>query len=160
MTTDHGQQTTLKLEERDGKVMARLDGAEPVAVRIVYACPMTEPGRNIGVLNEKGEAAAFVADLADLDPDSRRVAEQALGQRYFLPRITRVISANVAFGQRTIVVETDRGVRAFALKNVNRNVQRLDDDRLIIRDTCGNRYEIQSLGALDAASRDHLMLAI
>lgn len=150
----------VKLEERDGKVMARLDSAEPVPARIVYACPVTEPGRNIGILNEKGESIAFLTDMEGLDPASRSVAERALAERYFLPRITRVISAEVAFGQRTIVVETDKGARAFALKNVNRNVQHLGEDRVIIRDTAGNRYEIPSLSALDAASRDHLMLAI
>jgi hypothetical protein len=149
----------VKLEERDGKVMARLDGAEPVQVRIVYARPVTGAARDIGILNEKGETLAFVGELGQLDADSRRVAERALEQRYFMPRIVRVLSANVAFGQRTLRVETDRGVRAFALKNVNRNVLWLDEDRLIIRDTAGNRYEIPSLKALDAASRDFLKLA-
>lgn len=150
----------VKLEERDGRVFARLDGTEPVAVRVVCACPMTAGGRNIGILNEKGESLAFVEDVDRLDPDSRRVALTALDRRYFMPRIVRVLSADVAFGQRTLSVETDRGTRAFALKNVNRNVQWLADDRLIIRDTAGNRYEIQSLRSLDAASRDFLTLAL
>jgi hypothetical protein len=151
---------TVRLEERDGRVMARADGAEPVPVRVVYARPVTGAERDIGVLNEKGEVLAFVRELGQLDADSRRVAERALEQRYFLPRIIRVISAEVAFGQRTVSVETDRGVRAFALKNINRNVLRLGEDRIIIRDTAGNRYEIPSLKALDAASRDFLTFVI
>lgn len=151
---------TVKLEERDGKVMARLDGAEPVPVRVVYARPVTGADRDIGILNEKGETVAFVGELRQLDADSRRVAERALDERYFLPRIVRVLSADVAFGQRTLRVETDKGVRAFALKNVNRNVLWLGEDHLVIRDTAGNRYEIPSLKALDEVSRDFLTLAI
>jgi hypothetical protein len=150
----------VKLEEREGKVLALLDGAEPVPARVVYSRPMTGSGRDVVVLNEKGEALAFVAELGHIDEASRRVAERALEQRYFLPRIVRVISAEVAFGQRTLRVETDKGTRAFALKNVNRNVMWHGEDRLIIRDTAGNRYEIQSLQSLDAASRGFLTLAI
>jgi hypothetical protein len=151
---------TVKLEERNGKVMARLDGAEPVPVRVVYARPVTGADRDVGILDEKGEMVSFVGELGQLDADSRRVAERALQERYFLPRIVRVLSADVAFGQRTLRVETDKGVRAFALKNVNRNVLWLGEDHLVIRDTAGNRYEIPSLKALDEASRDFLTLAI
>lgn len=157
MVDDNG---TVKLEERDGKVFARAGGAEPVPARIVYACPMTGAEGHIGILNEKGDSIAMLPDLAALDEASRKVAEKALEQRYFIPRISRVISAHVAFGQRTLSVETDKGVRTFALKNVNRNVQWLSDDRVIVRDTAGNRFEIPSLSALDAASRDLLMLII
>ncbi len=155
-----GTNKSLKLEERDGKVLARLDGSEPVPVRVVYARPVTAAGSDVWILNEKGETQASVGDLGQLDADSRGVAERALAQRYFLPRIVRVLSATVAYGQRTLRVETDRGSRAFALKNVNRNVLWLGEDRLIIRDTAGNRYEIRSLGALDPASRDLLRLVI
>lgn len=150
----------VKLEDRDGKVMARLGGADPVPVRIVYARPVTGPGADVWILNEKGETLASVGDLSGLDADSRMVAELALKQHYFLPRIIRVLSAEVEFGQRTIKVETDRGPRAFALKNVNRNVLRLGEDRVIIRDTAGNRYEIRSLAALDDTSRDCLRMII
>lgn len=141
------------LVDRRGQVFASVNGAEEVPVRVVWARPLTGQGQCVSLLTEDKEEVAMVNDVAELDEASRKVAERALRERYLLSRITEVHSTDPHFGNRYFDVETDRGPVKFILKDPNRNVTRVTEDHLILRDTQGNRYEIPSLSNLDAKSR-------
>jgi hypothetical protein len=66
----------------------------------------------------------------------------------------------VNHGHRYLKVQTNRGFRYFNLKEPGKNVTHVTDDHLVIRDSMGNRYEIQSVKALDAESRQRLELVL
>jgi hypothetical protein len=74
--------------------------------------------------------------------------------------VSRVKRIDVQFGTRYWEVDTDRGPRWFALREPGKNVVWLSDDRLVLRDTAGNRYEIADLSALDARSRRAIRLSL
>ena len=95
-------------------------------------------------------------DLSVLDPESRAVAVEALERRYVIPEITRIVASRVQFGNFYWTVETNRGPRWFAIQSPRRNMTWITHDRVMIRDSLNVRYEIPSVKALDARSRDEI----
>lgn len=143
----------MKLTRKHGRVLAGTDDGKEQPVKIVWARPITGRGREVSVLSMDNKEIAMLDSLDQLDAASRQIAEKELEDRYLVPRITRVNEAEANYGNRYWNVETDRGPRRFLMKDPNANVTWITDDRLIIRDTLGNRYEIESFSALDAKSR-------
>jgi hypothetical protein len=70
-----------------------------------------------------------------------------------MSRIVKVHRTRTHFGVRYWDVETDRGRRSFAVKDPNRSVVNVTDDWVVVRDTLGNSYEIESLSAMDRRSQ-------
>ena len=65
-----------------------------------------------------------------------------------------MLDTDLHLGTRYWSVETDRGPRRFAMREPRKNLHWLDPrERCLIRDTMGNRYEIERLSDLDDASR-------
>jgi hypothetical protein len=143
----------VRLYKKEGRYMLQLNGSKSdVAVKVIRARPLQGDGRDIAFVDEKRRLVAMIESLDVLDNDSRTVAEEALEIRYFLAKVLRVIKTTTHFGTRFWDVETDKGRRKFALRDPNRNVLYSDDDRILVRDTLGNYYEIESLSKLDRRS--------
>lgn len=145
---------TVVLSRRIDRVHASIDGAEPVPARVVWARPVTAPGAELAIMDDRKRCLSMLPSLDALAPESRAIAEAELAARYCQVRIRRVLSTLVDFGCRYWTVETDRGARTFLLRDAAKNVQRFEPDRVVIRDVYGNRFEIASLAALDPASRE------
>jgi hypothetical protein len=144
----------FKLFKKSGKYILQFNGSEDeTPVRAVWVRPLSGRGKEVAFIDEKKKEIAMVDGLEHLDLDSRAVAEEAIEQRYLVTRIVRVHSAKIHFGICFWDVETDRGRRSFAMKDSYKNVIRMKGDRLVIRDTIGNRYEIESLASLDPRSQ-------
>ncbi|MGD0090294.1 MAG: DUF1854 domain-containing protein [Planctomycetota bacterium] len=144
----------FKLFRKSDKVFIRFDdGGEEQPVRIVWPRPISAPGRELSFVDEKKKELAMLKDLSVLDPDSRRIAADELQKRYLTARIARVVEATAQFGRRFWRVETDRGKREFVVKSVNKDVTWITDDHILIRDTLGYCFEIESLAALDEHSQ-------
>lgn len=141
------------LEARNGRLWARLGTAAPQPVTLRRAQPLAAPEGPLSLLDEKKREIAWLPSLAALDPASAALAAAELARRYFQPVIRRVVAVHTARGDRLLDVETDRGPCAFAMLDPHRNVTWLDDDRLLLTDVNGNRYEIPSWRKLDTASR-------
>ena len=123
------------------RVLVRFgDGGEAKPVKLVWARPISGRGGEISMVGEDKEEVMMIESLEALDPDSRRIAEEALSARYLLPRITRVLRAEATFGVRYWHVETTLGERRFALKNADRNAVWLSEEHLVLKDTLGSRY--------------------
>ena len=153
--------TKFKLVRIDGKVLLRRVGnGEGIPVIVVWARPVSGRGREVSLLDERKREVLMLESLDELDPESRAIAEQELDSRYLIPEITRVLSAEAHFGNRFWEVETTHGERSFAMRDPNKNVTRVSEDRLVIRDVLGNRYEIPSLADLDVLSRRRAELVL
>ncbi len=150
----------IKLSREHDSIFASVDGAEPVEVRLAYARPVSTREGEISVLDSKSkDEVGWLESIDDpqLDDVSRAIAKQALQTRYQINRIESVLDSIVSHGHRHLKVQTNRGERFFNLKEPGKNVTVLaNGDRLVIRDSMGNRYEIDSLAALDAESRARL----
>jgi hypothetical protein len=145
----------IRLRRKRDQVLAKLDdGAEEKPVKIAWVRPVSGRGREVSVLDaESKNELVMLGNLDRLNESSRKIAEEELGRRYLVPRITRIIRTDVSFGNWYLEVETDLGHRRFLMKDPNTSVVRVTDDTLLIRDVIGNRYEIESLARLDEHSR-------
>jgi hypothetical protein len=136
------------------------DDGPQVAVRPAWTRPVSARGAEVSFLDTDKHEVLMIESLDCLDPESRAIAEAELDKRYLIPRITKVHRTEAHFGNRYWDVETDRGRTRFALREPHRNATWLGDDRVILRDTLGNRYEIHSFCELDAASRAQALKVI
>ena len=148
----------VRLHRTHDQVLATLgEGTEASPVKLAWARPVSGRGREVCILDAAtSKELVMLESLDGLDDASRLVAEDALALRYLVPRITSIVRAYVSFGNRYFDVQTDRGPRQFLIKDPNTNVIHVTDDRLMIRDVIGNRYEIASVAALDPRSREAL----
>ena len=152
MTTQ--AENTFSLSQRHGKYFLRFEDADrETPVKVKLARPLSGRNNEISFIDTKKKEVAMVKGLTDLDPASREVASEALDLNYLITRITRVDRTRSHFGTRFWEVETDRGARHFAMKDPSHSVSHFDDGRMVLWDTMGNCYEIESFERLDEHSQ-------
>ena len=122
-------------------------------VTLVRSFPRTAAHRMISLLDGDGKELGIIADLRDLDEESRKVAEDELERRYFVPRILRVVDIVEHFHTPACEAETDRGPRRFEIRSGRGGDLQVLGPRILIRDADGNHYEIPDYRLLDRASQ-------
>ena len=135
----------VKLTLKDGTVHENL---EP---RRLF--PFTNPNMYITLLDKDERELGFVRDLKELDDASVKALEDCFAEYYLIPRITRILLCEEKFGSIKWEVETDRGSIAFRIRSRHSDIKKLyGTNRIIVRDTNDNRYEIPDYTKLDAHS--------
>jgi len=122
-------------------------------VKLAYAFPLTDPEHFIGALDGRDRSIGLFTSLEGLDPESRKLAQQALETRYFIPDIVRIFDLREEVGVVYFDVETNRGARSFVVRGLRDAIEVLDDARILIADIDGNRYNIPNWQRMDARSR-------
>ena len=133
-------------------------GGEEIPVRIVWARPLSRRGTGpLSILQaDKKKEVAYLGNIGILDEKSRLIAEHELGMTMLMPVIRKIIATEPKFDNYYWRVETDRGHLTFLQSSPESNTFRPMGDRIVLRDTYGNCYEIPSLAELDAHSRAEL----
>ena len=135
----------VKLTLKDGTVYENL---EP---RRLF--PFNNPNMFITLLNDEEREVGFVRDLSELDEASVEALNACFEEYYMIPRISRLVACVEKFGSLKWTVETDRGEVSFRIRNRNSDIKRLwGTNRVIVRDSNDNRYEIPDINKLDAHS--------
>lgn len=140
----------------DGRLLALIGEAEPVRVRLLRMRPRSAPDGELVAVDAKKREVWLWAGLHELDAASRAVAEAELAERYHEPVVTAIVQVKQAFGAWQVEVATAAGPRRFALRKPSRNVETMDDGRVLLRDVLGNRYVVPDPAQLDAPSRREL----
>ena len=117
--------------------------------------PTSDRRKYIALLDEGGTEQAVIRDLDTLPPEQRKIIEGCLEEYYLIPRITRVLETSEKFGLITLQTETDRGPAKIEIRNLLYGFKQIGN-RLLLRDSNDNRYEVPDLTRLDARSR-HLL---
>ncbi len=133
-------------------ILIDAEGRRHVGVEPVRAFPLTDPGHWISFVDEHGHEVAQVEDLASLRPAVRRLLEEELARREFLPAIRRILRITGETLPCEWDVETDRGPTRFTVESQDQ-VRRLGADRVLIADSRGLRYQIREIHTLDPSSR-------
>lgn len=140
----------------DGNVRLEIEGqCCYLSVDVHRAFPVDERGAYLSIRNALDEERAeigMIQDATGLDAESRLVVEQELYRRYFVPQVERVTYLKEEFGVLNFEAETDRGPREFSVRNPQENVREIAEDRLLVIDIDGCRYEIPDLKRLDKKS--------
>lgn len=135
----------VRLTLKDGTVYEDL---EP---RMLF--PLTNHTMFISLLDQKEKEIGFVRDLEAIDESSRKALEECFREFYMIPRITKVISCEEAFGALKWTVDTDRGRITFQIRNRHSDIKTLrENHRILIKDSNDNRYEIVDYTKLDKKS--------
>ncbi len=135
----------LKLTLKDGTVYENL---EP---RKLF--PFTNDTMYISLLDSKEKEIGIIRDLEEIDKVSRKAIEECFKEYYMIPKIQSVIDCVDKFGTLKWTVMTDRGEIKFQIRNRHSDIKHLhNSNRIIIRDSNDNRYEISDYNKLDARS--------
>ena len=141
----------LYLDEFEDLVL-EMDG-EPRTVRPIRAFPLTAADEFIVLKDEEGEEIGTVRRLSDLDPSSRGVLASELEKAYFTPEILQLNEIVETYHIPKGDVETDREPRIFEIRSQRRDIRTLNNGRVLVRDSDGNRCEIPDYRRLDPVSR-------
>jgi hypothetical protein len=128
-----------------------------IGVVVVRAFPLSDPQRYVSVRDAASNEIGLIADIRELDADSRRLVATELERRYIVPVVRRVLAVKERFGTVDWTIETDRGIRSFTTRNLRESVVQPSPNRYIITDVDGTRYDVRDLAALDGASQAWLV---
>ena len=117
--------------------------------------PSSNGRKYITLLDENGVEQAVIRDLDTLPKDQRKIIEDCLAEYYLIPRVVKILNTTEKFGLITLDTETDRGPARIEIRNLLYGFKQVGN-RLLLRDSNDNRYEIPDLTKLDSRSR-HLL---
>ena len=142
----------LQVERRvDGRLWAGWAG-DAVPVRLVRCFPWSAPACMLSLRDEEGEEVALVAELADLDDESRDALAEALVEADFVLEVVEVLEIEEDVEIRRWRVRTRQGVRSFQTA-LDAWPRRDPIGGLLIEDVGGDLFRIPPPGELDAKSR-------
>lgn len=130
------------------------DGGQRVEKRVILkrAFPFDMPWQYIAVLDAHEREIGMIEALSLFDAETEALLREELARIYYTPKIRRILSMKERYGFSYWQVDTDDGDLSFTVQDTFRNLLRIGEDRLAIFDVDGNRFEIESLAALDRKS--------
>ena len=141
-----------------GEVIVSVDGEEHSFVEIRLAFPLELSSRFVGFFSRDGEELGLLEEVDALEPASRELLLEELEKVYFRPVIMSIDHIGEEFGVVQMEAQTTSGPCHIEIRNLRKNVRTLSRDRLLIEDTDGNRYEINSWQRLPGRARSVLGL--
>ncbi|HEX3871395.1 MAG TPA: DUF1854 domain-containing protein [Pirellulales bacterium] len=133
-------------------VLIDAEGQRYVGVEPVRSFPISDPQHWISIVDGEGRELVSIENLADLPSATRKVLEEDLVRREFVPVIERIEQISAGADPSEWHVETDRGKTRFLVKN-EEDIRRVGLNRVLIIDDHGVRYSILDTRKLDVASR-------
>ena len=155
------QGDNTEIFQKNGFPAARIrirqeDGSETVEVHdriwLHRSFPFDLLEAYISVQNKDQEEIGLIRSLDAFDADAREILQRELDQKYYTPKITRILSLKEAHGYSFWNVESDAGALQFTLQDTFRSLLRVGEDKVYVTDNSGNRYVIESLAKLDRRS--------
>ncbi|MBO4794764.1 MAG: DUF1854 domain-containing protein [Clostridia bacterium] len=116
------------------------------------AFPYDSAENFISVTDKEGNEYGLIRSLSEFDGAGREIIERELKRKYYTPVITKIKSVKERFGYSYWEVETESGSASFAMHDTFRNTAKISEERVVLTDVDGNRYEIKDVFALDRKS--------
>ena len=134
-------------------VLTLPDGTVHEGVTPVRAFPIGAPDEGLSLVGADGHECLWVDRLSQLAPEDRRLIDEELAVREFVPTIQRIVSVSGFTTPSTWQLETDRGPAQLVLK-AEEDIRRLGSrTRLLIASSEGLQFKVPDTSALDKASR-------
>lgn len=133
-------------------VLTRADGSVHEDVVPVRAFPIADPEAGVALMDPEGHEVAWVDRLDQLPELLRRLVEEDLASREFVPEIRAISSVSSFATPSTWQVETDRGPASLVLKG-EEDIRRLSQTMLMIADAHGIQFLLRDIQSLDKTSR-------
>lgn len=153
MTTPASLPNRLHRSPHGPLVLTLPDGTVHEGVTPVRAFPIGAPDEGLSLVGADGHERLWIASLAGLAPEDRRLVEDELAAREFVPTIQRIVAVSSFTTPSTWQLETDRGDATLVLK-AEEDIRRLGSrTRLLIASGEGLQFKVPDTMALDKASR-------
>ncbi len=133
-------------------VFSRADGELHEGVVPVRAFPIQAPESGISLMGGEGHELAWIDRLTDLPEAIRKLIEEELASREFMPEIRSIRHVSSFATPSTWEVETDRGEASFILKGED-DIRRIGAATLLIADSHSIHFLVRDIHALDRHSR-------
>ena len=128
------------------------DGTTYNDVELRRLFPISDSDHYISLIDKNEKEIAMIRSYDDITPESAAAVKACFNDYYLIPKITKILECSDSTGALTMKVETDHGNAEFRIRNRHSDMKIYPEDRVIIRDSSDNRYEIESLAALDRKS--------
>ncbi|MBI3970837.1 MAG: DUF1854 domain-containing protein [Chloroflexi bacterium] len=140
-----------------GVLRCTIDGDRSVLrAKVVRAFPISHQNHWINILDWKNKEVCLIENPDDLDPESRRLAGEAIDEHYRIATIERIYSIENEYRTLFCDVLTNLGRRDFVMKWASDTIVWLGPDELMLVDIDTNRFRIPDINRLDAHSRKQL----
>jgi hypothetical protein len=133
-------------------VLIDAQGLRHEGVVPVRAFPIAAPLESLSLLSAEGRELAWLPLLDHVPAAIKRLLEEELSQREFVPVIKRIRSVSTFSTPSVWTVETDRGETQLVLKG-EEDIRRLEGPDLLIADSHGIQFLVRDRWALDRHSR-------
>ncbi len=132
-------------------ILTTVQGNEEEVVP-VRSFPIAAPENGISLVNIDGHELAWIEHLADLPDSQRRLVEEELASREFVPEIRAINAISSYVTPSTWQVDTDRGSFCMVLESED-DIRRISRTMLMISDSNGIQFLVRDLSRLDRSSR-------
>lgn len=140
--------------------LKRPDGTEFQKLEPRRLFPVSRQDSYITLLDTAGVEIAVIKELRDLNAEALEIIQYSLNDYYLVPHISKIISIAEKNGKIHWVVETERGIKEFDIRNANHDIRVYKDGRVRVRDSDDNRYIITNYNTLDKHSKSQLIADI
>ena len=140
-----------KEREEAEKKKAEESGSSPAPPSEAEPEKKNEPKENTTSFGELKEIG-IIESISVFDETQRQYIINELNRKYFIPVIEAVLSVKEKYGFSYWEAKTNIGKIKFTVHDAFRNILKINEDRIMVTDVNGNRYEIASLDGLDRPS--------
>lgn len=129
-------------------------------VNIICTFPFSAPKEYLSVreLENKQDEIGIIRSLSDFDDVTKALIEKQLKLRYFMPEILKIYSIKEEYGYTYWSVLTDKGKVRFTSASGSSGTVIQEGNRVIIKDSDENRFEIKDIAALSTKEMKKLDL--
>jgi hypothetical protein len=147
----------VRATKPEGSAHLRVELVDDLVIlhaRVKRAFPLSKPREYLSLQTSDNKEVAVLRSMDGLDSDTMKLFESELDRRYFTPVITRIDILRQEAGMWRFVVETQRGMAEFYVRNWRDNAHEITLNRWQINSVDGGRFEIENLEALDKGSQN------
>lgn len=152
-----GKDDRIEVYENNLVTLTLADGRSFEGLEPRRLFPVNNPDNYITLIDSEGSETALIRSIAELEKASADCIRASLNDYYLVPKIIRIVSASEKYGTVRWIVDTDRGVKGFDIRNRNHDIRVYSDGRVRVRDSDDNRYIIEDYKTLDQYSKNQLI---
>lgn len=129
-------------------------------VNLFRSFPFSNINEYISVREPEGKEIGIIRTILSFSKEAKAIIIEELDRRYFLPKIEKINTIKEEFGYIYLDTNTDAGPRHFTIKKEQNSVINIEDNKVLLFDIDGNRFEIPDYTMLDSKSYKMIELLI
>lgn len=143
-----------------GFLRLRVEGKEYPYVELYKAFPFTHSKDYIFVKDKEGVEIGCIENVNNYPEQIQELFKVELKRRYFIPKVLKILGLKETLGEYRWDVETDSGKVSFNTTRRRGNLIMIGDNRILVKDDAGNRYEIPNIEDIKSSKYRRMIEAV